>query len=187
MISRTGGSALSPKLPVQISTSSDWIILSGMILKYTLLQGGLRVSTANQDLAKRWFEEVWNQKRREAIAEMLHPDVVFHEGGIDTAGADAFYQYFDRMHASFSDFHVTVHDALEAGDKVCVRWSCSMRHTGDGLGFPPTGKIVEPTGISIMRIAEGQLIEGWQNWDMAGVLEAIGVRSKGTNVLAVSA
>jgi predicted ester cyclase len=76
---------------------------------------------------------------------------------------------------------------MEHGDKVCLRWSCSMRHTGDGLGVPATGRTVATTGISIMRVAEGKLIEGWQNWDMAGVLEAIGVRDKGTNVLAVSA
>lgn len=145
------------------------------------------MSTANQELAKRWFEEVWNQKRRDAIGEMLHPDAVLHEGGADIPGSAAFHAYFDRMHANFSDFHVVIHDEMEHGDKVCLRWSCSMRHTGDGLGVPATGRTVATTGISIMRVAEGKLIEGWQNWDMAGVLEAIGVRDKCTNVLAVSA
>jgi len=34
------------------------------------------MSEANKELAKRWFEEVWNKGRREAIAEMLAPDAV---------------------------------------------------------------------------------------------------------------
>jgi ketosteroid isomerase-like protein len=137
------------------------------------------MSTANQALARRWFEEVWNKKRRDAIEEMLHPDSVFHEGSVDTGSAE-FHGYFDRMHSTFSDIRIVVHDALEDGDKVCLRWSCCMKHTADG-------KPVETTGISIMRVADGKLIEGWQNWDMVAVLEAIGVREKGTNALAVSA
>jgi predicted ester cyclase len=112
---------------------------------------------------------------------------VLHEGGVDAVGVDAFYAYYDRMHASFSDIHVTVHEALEHGDKVCVRWSCRMTHTGSGLGIPPTGKTVETTGISIMRVKDGMLVEGWQNWDMLAVLEALEMREKGTNKLAASA
>lgn len=145
------------------------------------------MSTANQDLGRRWFDEVWNKQRRDAIAEMLDPRVVFHEGGADIAGPEGFYSYFDRMHAGFSDIHITIEDAMDSGDKVCVRWSCSMKHTGDGLGVPATGKMLQTSGISIMRVVDGKLIEGWQNWDMACILEAIGVRAKGTNVLAVSA
>jgi steroid delta-isomerase-like uncharacterized protein len=143
--------------------------------------------TANQQLGIRWFDEIWNQQHREAAAEMMSPDCVLHEAGVDTVGVEAFHIYYDRMHASFSDIHVTVHEALEHGDKVCVRWSCRMTHTGSGLGIPPTGKTVETTGISIMRVENGKLVEGWQNWDMLAVLEALGMRDKAANKLAVSA
>lgn len=143
--------------------------------------------TANQELGRRWFEEIWNKKRREAIDEMMHPGAVLHEGGVDTVGIEAFQSYFDRMHSIFSDTHITVHDTIGDGDTVCLRWSCTVKHTGSGLGVPPTGKTVETTGISIMRVADGKLVEGWQNWDMVAVLEAIGVREKGGNALAVSA
>jgi len=43
-----------------------------------------------RDLGRRWFEEVWNQKRREAIAEMLLPESVIHDGGIDSTGPEGF-------------------------------------------------------------------------------------------------
>ncbi len=136
-----------------------------------------------QDVLRRWFEQVWNQGRREAIAEMLSPDAVLHEGGLDSRGPDGFYSYFDRMNASLSDIHVVVEDVLGDGDTVCVRWSFTARHTGDGLGMAPTGKTVNATGISIARVANGQLVEGWQNWDMLGLLEQIkGVQKSATYV-----
>jgi predicted ester cyclase len=126
-----------------------------------------------RDLGRRWFEEVWNKGRREAIAEMLLPDSVVHEGGIDTAGAEEFYPYFDRMRSAISDIHVTVEDTIVDGDKICVRWSFTGRHTGEGLGLAPTGVTIGITGITIMRVAGDKLIEGWQNWDMLGMMQQI--------------
>jgi steroid delta-isomerase-like uncharacterized protein len=131
------------------------------------------MNVSEQNLAKRWFEEVWNKGRREAIAEMLAPDAVIHDGDFDTVGAEGFHSFFDRMRATFSGLHVTIEDAFGQGDQVCVRWSCTGKHTGMGLGVPPTDKALRVTGITIIRVAGGRLVEGWQNWDMLGMLEQI--------------
>ena len=136
-------------------------------------------------LGARWFEEVWNKGRREAIAEMLSPHAVLHEGGVDCAGPEGFYSFFDRLHAAFSDFRVTVHDTFAEGDRACLRWTCSCRHTGDALGMPATQKTVHVTGISILRVAEGRMVEAWQNWDMLGMVEQLqGSKRSGTYVSA---
>src|SRR5689334_5794582 len=132
----------------------------------------LMMSEASK-LIRRWFEEVWNKKRRGAIAEMLLPDSVIHEGDESARGPEEFYPFFDRMQSSFSDIHVTIHDEVAAGDKACVRWSCTMRHTGAGLGIEPTNKELHTTGISIVRTANGKLVEGWQNWDMLRLMQEI--------------
>jgi hypothetical protein len=41
------------------------------------------------------------------------------------------------------------------------------------LGVPPTGKSLETTGITIVRIVEGKFVAGWQNWDMLGLMQQI--------------
>jgi steroid delta-isomerase-like uncharacterized protein len=126
-----------------------------------------------RDLGRRWFDEVWNKGRREAIAELLAPDGVIHEGSTSSAGPEGFYPFFDRIAASFSELHVNVHDTLIDGDKICVRWTSTGKHTGGGLGMAPSGVTIHITGISILRVAGGKLIEGWQNWDMLGLMEQI--------------
>jgi len=131
------------------------------------------MSEANKAVAIRWFEEVWNKRRREAIAELLLPDAVLHEGGNQSVGPRGFEPFFDRMWDSFSDMHITVEDATAEGETVCVRWSCTMKHTGPGLGMPPTNKQLETTGISIARVEGGKIATGWQNWDMLGLLQQI--------------
>src|ERR1700682_4945149 len=131
------------------------------------------MSEANKQLAKRWFEEVWNKGRREAIREILAPDAEIQESGEAIKGPEGFYPFFDRMQAAFSDIRVTFHNAIAEGDKVCLRWSCSMTHTGNGLGVPPTRKTLRTTGITVVRVANGKLVAGWQNWDMLGLMQQI--------------
>jgi predicted ester cyclase len=55
-----------------------------------------------------------------------------------------------------------------------LRWSATMTHRGDHLGIPATGKPVQTTGITIARIANNQIVEGWDNWDQLGLLKQIG-------------
>jgi predicted ester cyclase len=126
-----------------------------------------------RDLGRRWFEEVRNKGRREAIAEMLAPDAVIHGGGIDTAEAEGFCPFYDRLRGAFSEIHVEVQDSIAQADKVCVRWSCTAKYTRNGLGVAATGAAVHVTSISILRVANGKLVEGWQNWDMLGLIEQI--------------
>ena len=145
------------------------------------------MTDSERALGRRWFEEVWNKGRRKAIAEMLAPNGVIHDGGTDTVGPDGFYPFFDRLSAAFSGLHVDVEDTFAADDKVCVRWSCTAKHTGDGLGMAPTGVTIHITGISILRIAGGKLAEGWQNWDMLGMMQQIqGLQTASTYIGASS-
>jgi predicted ester cyclase len=145
------------------------------------------MSQTTKQLAYSWFEEVWNKQRREAIAEMLLPDAVAHEGSDTASGPEGFYPFFDRMQSAFSNIQVTIQDTLEDGDKICVRWSCTMKHTGDGLGMRPTNKQLQTSGISILRASNGKLIEGWQNWDMLGLLEQIKTQPKAATYIAAVA
>ena len=131
------------------------------------------MTESERGLGRRWFELVWNQGRREAIAEMLAPDAVVHDGGSDASGPEGFYPFYDRLRATISEIHVHIEDTFAEGDNLCVRWSCTGKHTGNGLGIAPTGKTIHVTGISILRVADGRLVEGWQNWDMLGMMEQI--------------
>jgi steroid delta-isomerase-like uncharacterized protein len=131
------------------------------------------MTESERDLGRRWFELVWNQGRREAIAEMLAPDAVVHDGGSDARGPEGFYPFYDRLRAALSEIHIHVEHTFAEDDKICVRWSCTGKHTGEGLGVAATGATIKVTGITILRVAGGRLVEGWQNWDMLGMMQQI--------------
>ena len=100
------------------------------------------MSQENKALTERWFEEVWNKGRAEAIREMVTEDLVVH--GLSDAKGEAIkgVKEFDRFHSqfvnAFPNIQVKVEDLIAEGDKVAARCTVSAKHTGDALGFAPT-------------------------------------------------
>ena len=135
------------------------------------------MSEQNISLIRRWFNEVWNQGRLETIHELMAPGAIgIGQGGAGAAihGPAEFQAFVERLRAAFPDISVTVEDAFAANDKVAARWSATMTHQGSDLGIPASGKRVHITGISVVRIANGQIVEGWDNWDQLGMMRQIG-------------
>ena len=62
-----------------------------------------------------------------------------------------------------------------------------MTHRGDHLGMPASGKSVRITGITIARIRDKQIVEGWDNWDQLGMLKQIGAYESSKSNLRKSA
>jgi steroid delta-isomerase-like uncharacterized protein len=132
----------------------------------------------NVELMRRWFKEVWNDGRTQAIYDLLAPDAIGIgelEDGSPLRGPAEFVPFVERVRGAFPDINIAVEDAFGAEDKVVVRWSATMTHRGDYLGMAATHKRVRMTGITIARIADGKIIEGWDNWDQLGMLKQVGV------------
>ena len=93
----------------------------------------------NVELSRRWFAEVWNANRLEAVDELLAPDVIIHglgEDGGDLVGSHHFKAFQRNFASAFPDLHIAVDDVMSEGDQTVVRMSFTATHSGDGLGIP---------------------------------------------------
>jgi steroid delta-isomerase-like uncharacterized protein len=130
--------------------------------------------SGSAELARRWFEELWNNRSEAIMDEMLHPDGVCHADQGELRGIESFrLQQYRPFVGAFPNLRVTVEDALENGSQVVVRWSAKGTHLGPDLGFPPTGKTVDMRGMTWMRFENGRLIEGWQTSNMPDTLRLL--------------
>jgi steroid delta-isomerase-like uncharacterized protein len=130
----------------------------------------------NVVLMRRWFKEIWNEGRVQTIYDLMAENAIGvgqDEPGKVTHGPRDFVALYERLHGAFPDIKITVEDAFGANDKVVVRWSADMTHTGDQLGFPATNKRVKITGITIAQIENGKIIRGWDNWDQLGLQQQL--------------
>jgi predicted ester cyclase len=140
------------------------------------------MSDTNRAIAVRWFEEVWNQGREEAIDELATPDAQgfgFPQPE-SVLNRDEFKAYVHEFRRAFSDFHITVEETVSEDNRVAVRWTGTMRHTGAGLGFAPTGRTVTIVGMTLMHFQNALIVKGWNALDIGSAvahLSAISARS----------
>jgi steroid delta-isomerase-like uncharacterized protein len=132
----------------------------------------------NDTIPHRWFEEVWNNGREEAIDEMFAEEAIAHglsDGtGNTPRGPAGFKPFYNSFRSSFPDIHITVEDTICEGDKIVARCHIQATHTGDGLGIPATGKPVDFKGVAIVRIADGKIVEAWNHFDFIDMYQQIG-------------
>jgi steroid delta-isomerase-like uncharacterized protein len=134
------------------------------------------MSEENKALMRRWFEEVWTNRNADAIDEMFAEDGIAHglKEGEEMRGPAAFKEYHRRFCGAFPDIAVDVVDILAEGDKVAARCVVRGTHAGDHLGSPATNKPIEISGISIVRIRDGKIVEGWNTFDFMALYRQIG-------------
>ncbi|MCU1222403.1 MAG: hypothetical protein JWQ42_496 [Edaphobacter sp.] len=124
---------------------------------------------ANKALVKRWFEEVWNQRSEAAINELFHPQGKVHgfpEPDSLLVGPEAFKVVYRQFIATFSNIHIALDDLIGEEDRVAVRWTCTMDHTGDAPGFAATGRKATLVGSSFVTFRDARLFEGWNFTDL---------------------
>lgn len=136
------------------------------------------MSEENKALLRRWFEEVWNSGRSDAIDEMLAADGIAHGLSNDDdkpmRGPADFKPFHEVFRGAFPNIEVVVEDIISEGDLVAARCSVRGKHTGDHLGVAASNAAVQFTGISIVRIRDGKIVEAWNNFDFLKMNQQIG-------------
>ena len=136
------------------------------------------MSEENKALIRRWFEEVWNKGREAAIDEMFAAEGIAHgladETGNDLRGPHDYKPFFRKFRSAFPEIEVLVEDTVAEGDKVAARCLVRGKHQSDSLGFAATGQSTEFTGITIVRVEEGKIVEAWNNFDFMTMYRQLG-------------
>ena len=129
----------------------------------------------NKELLRNFYEEVFNQHNVDAAAKFIAKDAVSHRGlpGMPK-GLERAKQRLSMYFAAFPDIKITVEDMVAEGDKVVARYTMSGTHKGGLMGIAATGKKVSITGIEIIRVSAGKLVEHWGASDGLGMMRQVG-------------
>ena len=128
-------------------------------------------------MQENFYEQVWNRGNEQAIDDLLAPGAVGHgltdPQGREVTGAAAFKEFWRTMRSAFSDIHIEVEQTVSEGDLEVARLLITGKHTGDGLPFPPKGNEVRITGMSMVRVKDGTIVESWSNVDFLAMFQQI--------------
>jgi steroid delta-isomerase-like uncharacterized protein len=133
----------------------------------------------NKVIARRIFEEIWNQRNLDAMEEVCATGFVRHDPASSELsgpiGPEGFKQVITVYTTAFPDHRFVIDDMVAEGDMVVTRWTATGTHQGELMGIPPTGVKGTVTGITMTRFAHGKAVEEWSNWDTLGMMQQLGV------------
>jgi predicted ester cyclase len=131
-----------------------------------------------ETLIHRWFEEVWNKKREDAIDEMFAENGIAN--GLNDAegnplrGPEGFKVLHRQFLSAYPDLKITVEDTVIEGDKIAARCRVTGSHEGHGIGVAPTNQPVEFTGMTIVKVKDGKIIEAWNEFNFMEMYKQVG-------------
>lgn len=142
------------------------------------------MSMENRAIVCRLYEEVWNQRRLELLDELMSPSYVFHgttvEGSVlgsavgPAVGPEGYKGMVTLWLKGFPDLRMTVRDTLGEGEKIVVAWTLSGTHQGEFRRIPATNKKMSVSGITIMHVSNGKIIDSNSSWDAYSLVKQLG-------------
>jgi len=141
----------------------------------------LVVLKSNKALVRRLVEEFLNKSDAAVADELWHPDYRWRpvSGEAEPMDRDTHKRDYDvDLRSIFPDLIKTVEEQAAEGDFVATR--CTMQGTQRGemktpMGvIPPSGKVVRWTTLSMHRILDGKIREGWIAYDPLDMLQQLG-------------
>jgi steroid delta-isomerase-like uncharacterized protein len=150
--------------------------VAAVLLLAALFPAPTRAETTEQRkaVARRVFDEIFNQGRFEVAAQIYAPDFVNH-GLQRDFNLKEDQEAARGWKAAAPDLHTEIRKILADGEYVTVLWYAEGTNTGTGNGLPATGKKMGTTGITIWRIADGRIREEWSQFDVSGLLVRLGL------------
>jgi steroid delta-isomerase-like uncharacterized protein len=131
---------------------------------------------ATKVVARKLADQVFSKGDLDAFEEIFSDNYINHN--IPVPGIpgtkDGFRELVKATRNAFPDLVVHVDNIVAEGDTVVFHDHVKATSKGDFFGVPPSGGAVEWTEIHWLRVAGGQIIEHWTNFDQLAILQQLG-------------
>ena len=83
-------------------------------------------------------------------------------------------QHVATIEAAFPRYEVIADDMLAEDDRVALRATFAVTHSGDFAGIAPTGRRVTQPFMIIYRVSGEKIVEHWLSIDMLSLMQQLG-------------
>lgn len=136
--------------------------------------------TRNKAVVERYFREVLDQGRIDAMPELMGREVVLHRPGFDVVGLEAAMQRLRDILKDYLSFSTELSGLIAEGDMVSVRVLHRTRvrphsfRSRAGEVALAREQTLDWTAIAQFRFRDGRIVEEWVMRDELGMLAQLG-------------
>ncbi len=115
----------------------------------------------NKSIVTRALEVALVGRDPEAARDMFAEGFVGHGPAEDARGQDGAVAEFQTYLDAFGEISLDIQNVVGEGDRVVVHFVGQGRQTGVFQGVPPSGRLVNVSGVVINIVRDGRIAEGW--------------------------
>ena len=126
-------------------------------------------------IAKLWLEMGWQAGDASVVDKLHAEDFVDHGSAGRNPDNQGFREGISQLYNAFPDFFAHTDDLVvdETASKAALRWHARGTHSGTFMGFQASGKVIQFSGIEIIRIVDGKIQERWGEWDSEALINQL--------------
>jgi steroid delta-isomerase-like uncharacterized protein len=136
-----------------------------------IIVGHYMSSTQYKTIARRFVEEIFNQRKTDAAKNFVTPDIVYHGMAEEVRSLEEFKKWVAEDLSAFPDMKITVVDEFGEENKLAIKWTLKATHEKDFADFPATHKKFEAQGVEILHFEGDKIKEAWTFSDLSVLAE----------------
>lgn len=118
------------------------------------------------------WDDIINNGNLEAInGDNFDTNITLISSPENIVGIEDFKSYYSNFTTGFSDREFTIEDIFGDGNKLVKHWNFKGTNTGEFFGMPPTGKQINVSGVTLVKMKDGKIL---QEQDFMDNLEFMG-------------
>ena len=119
-------------------------------------------------IAHLWYEVMWSQT--DLADEIVDPNYAPEWIQIEKKGPEQIKHEINYFRSVFPDLKYEIVETAALPDRAWIRYKASGTQLGPAWGFPPSGKLVEFDGATILYIKAGKVIDRWGAFSFYDIL-----------------
>ena len=146
------------------------------VAEFEEMKAQAEVEEQNRELVLSFFE-AWGKGDFDAVDDYCSPDLKFYfpSNNPNPISRGELKDFAKAYREAIHSIEWTMEEMIASGDKVVMRFVERGTHVGEFMGIPATGNTYEASGIGITRIEDGRIVEQWEDFDMLGMMQQLGM------------
>ena len=131
---------------------------------------------ANLEMYKRvWHNAINNDDWTDVNEDNFDKNVTLVLQPENVVGVQGVKDYYKNYVTGFSDRSFTIVDLFGQRDKIVKHWNFKGTHTGNFFGIPPSGRKLDLSGVTLVKMKDGKIAQEHDIFDNLSFLKQLGL------------
>ncbi len=127
-----------------------------------------------RSVVESFYSDIWNRHDKSKIPVLLCDGFTFRGSlGQTKVGHEGFGAYVDFVHFALASYRCDILELVVEGSNAFARMCFTGIHSGEFLGYQPTGKPVEWQGAALFSFDGEKVADLWVLGDVYGLIQLL--------------